>query len=290
VNLHRSIAALLTLLLAAPALPAAEAASLSGTLTLAAGTPAGSVELRLVDVTSGRVTLARTDADGAFRAPVAPGVYSVEAAGYAVRGGTPVLAATLGREASMALVLAPLPPSASELTVEHLAVGCLMAEEHLEIDAAIRPATKVKHARVYFKAARESNFHYVEMAPEIGRFVACLPRPHVDSGPIDYYVEAEADDAGRARTADVSALVIRKAQECPAERRMAVVCPCRVPVAVYDMAGLPAFPSAFGGVAGQLGGAFASQITGTAALVAIGASVVGVGLVLQDKNPASPSR
>jgi hypothetical protein len=63
-----------------------------------------------------------------------------------------------------------------------------------------------------------------------------------------------------------------------------------VPVAVYDVAGQPAFPSAFGGVAGQLGGALVAPITGTASFVAIGISAIGVGLLLQDTTPASPSR
>jgi hypothetical protein len=255
-----------------------------------AGTPAADVELRLVDVASGRVSVAKSDANGAFRVSLAPGVYSLEAGGYAVASGPHLVTATAGSESVAALALTPIAPAAADLSITHLPVGCMVAEEHLEIDATIRPAARVSKARVYFKAAREASFHYVEMAPEIGRFVACLPRPHADSGPIDYYVEAEGADAARTRTSDVSAIVIRKAEECPADRRNAVVCPCRVPVAVYDVAGQPAFPSAFGGVAGQLGGALVAPITGTASFVAIGISAIGVGLLLQDTTPASPSR
>lgn len=277
-------------LVAAPLLPAADASLVTGAIALPAGEPGAGIELRLVDVASGRVVVARSDAHGAFRAPLAAGVYSVEARGYAVTGGPRVITAIPTREAVAAVVLAPLAAQPFELSLTHEPVGCLLAEEHLEIDATIRPAAKVKRARVHFKAAGEQEYHYVEMVPEIGRFVACLPRPHEYTGPIDYYVEAESAEGERARSEDVSAVVIRRADECPKDRRMALICPCRVPVAVYSPTGQPIFPGAFGGIAGQVGGLVGSQIAGTAALVAIGAGAVGVTIVLQEPAPASPSR
>jgi hypothetical protein len=219
---------------------------------------------------------------------LSPGVYGLEAAGFSLERGAPIVTALVGREVVADLLLSPL-AAAAALTIEHRPVGCLVENEHGEIDAVIRPATEVKRARVFFKGARDKSYDYVEMAPEIGRFVACLPRPYLDASPIEYYVEAETADATATRTDGVEAVVVRKSEECPAERRMAVICPCRVPVAVFDMAGQPAYPSAFGGVAGQLGGAFASPIAGTASLVAIGASAIGVTIVAQP-GPASPSR
>jgi hypothetical protein len=288
--LSRILNASLIVLVAAAVLPAADAGLVTGSIALAAGAPGAGIDLRLVDVASGRAITATSDADGRFRAPLPAGVYSVEARGYAVTGGPRVVTSIRGREATAALVLAPLAADASGLSLRHAPVGCLIAEEHLEIDATIRPAAKVKHARVYFKAKGEQDYHYVEMVPEIGRFVACLPRPHAYTGPIDYYVEAASGAGETARSEDVSALVIRRADECPADRRTAVVCPCRVPVAVYSPTGQPVFPGAFGGIAGQVGGTVGSQIAGTAALVAIGAGAIGVTIVLQEPAPASPSR
>lgn len=276
-------------LLAAQAALAAETAVVRGTLSLAGGAPAAGVDLRLVDVGSGRVTATRSDAAGAFRAPVAPGIYGLEAGGFSLAKGTPVLTATAGREAVASLVLAPIGPASSELSIRHDPVGCLLANEHGEIEAVIRPAINVKRARVFFKGARDDSYHYVEMAPEIGRFVACLPRPYPDASPVDYYIEAETAEAASTRSDEMSAVVVRKSEDCPAERRTAAICPCRVPVAVYDLAGQPVFPSAFGGIAGQLGGALVSPIAGTASLVAIGASAIGVTIVAQP-GPASPSR
>lgn len=284
----------LALLLALFALPlstaqAAALAQVQGTLRLSGGTPAAGVEVRLLDLSSGRVTSLRSDDAGLFRSSVAPGVYAVEAGrGYEIARGPRLVSATEGQAVSAALVVAPAAAPATQLTVEHDPKGCLLADQHPEIDAAIRPATAVKYARVYFKAAREGEFHYVEMIPEIGRYIACLPEPHKDAGPIDYYVEAAAADGTIARSPGASSLVIERNGECPADRQMAVICPCRVPVSVFNTAGQPAFPTAFGGVLGQITTGVSTTTTG--ALVTIGASIIGVGIQIGSTGPASPSR
>ena len=288
--IRRSLAPLLALL----ALPfstaqAAALAEVQGSLRLLAGTPAAGVEVRLLDLSSGRVTTTLSNDVGEFRSPVAPGVYGVETGrGYEIARGPRVVAATAGQAVSAALVITQVLAPATQLTLEHDPKGCLVADQHPEIDAAIRPATAVKYARVYFKAAREAEFHYVEMIPEIGRYLACLPEPRKDAGPIDYYVEAAAPDGTTARTPGVNSLVIERNGECPADRHMAVICPCRVPVSVFTAAGQPAFPSAFGGVAGQISTGVSTTTTG--ALVTIGASIIGVGIQIGGTAPASPSR
>jgi hypothetical protein len=82
--------------------------------------------------------------------------------------------------------------------------------------------------------------------------------------------------------------VIDRVGECPQDRKIATVCPCRVPVAVFDMAGQPALSNAFGGILGQIPGTVGA--TTTASLITIGASIIGVGLQLPGSGPASPSR
>lgn len=284
----------LALLLALFALPvstaqAAALAQVQGTLRFSGGTPAAGVEVRLLDLSSGRLTTLRSDDAGLFRSSVAPGVYGVETGrGYEIARGPRVVSATAGQAVSAALEIAPAPAPATALTIEHAPKGCLIADQHPEIDAVIRPATSVKYARVYFKAAGAGEFHYVEMIPEIGRYIACLPEPHQDAGPIDYYVEAAAADGTAARSLGVNSLVIERNGECPADRRMAVICPCRVPVTVFNAAGQPAFPSAFGGVLGQIATGVSTTTTG--ALVTIGASIIGVGIQIGGTGPASPSR
>jgi hypothetical protein len=275
--------------LAAANVSATDLAHVEGTLSLPGPTSAKGVEVRLLDLATGRITSVRADDSGSFRAPLPAGVYGVEAeSGYTITRGPRMLSAVAGQVVSARLQLTAALPSGAELDLQHEPKGCLAADEHPEIDAALRPATRVKQARVYFKAARERDYHYVEMIPEIGRYVACLPQPHKNAGPIDYYVEAVARDGSTARSANVSSLVIDRTNECPSDRRIATICPCRVPVAVFDLAGQPALSNAFGGILGQVPGSIGT--TTTASLVTIGASIIGVGLQLPSSGPASPSR
>lgn len=289
--IRRSLATFLALLLS-PVSPASavDLARVEGTVSLAGKPAPTGTEVRLLDLTSGRVTATRSEPDGVFRMPIPPGVYAVEAGrGYEISRGPRIVSAAAGQVVAASLFLAALPDTASgALELQHSPKGCLTADEHPEIDAALRPATKVKQARVYFKGAREKEYHYVEMIPEIGRYVACLPEPHKDAGPVDYYVEATGTDGGTTRSQEVSSLVVDRNDTCPVDRRIASVCPCRVPVAVFNMAGQPAFPSAFGGVAGQVGGSIGA--TTTASLITIGAAIIGVGIQLPGPGPASPSR
>jgi hypothetical protein len=288
---RRSVVALLAFLLPPVAASSAvDLARVEGTVSVPGRATAAGVEVRFLDLASGRVTAVRSDDNGAFRAPVPAGVYAIEAGrGYEISRGPRMVSAAAGQVVAASLQLAPLPAGATTgLDLQHAPKGCMAADEHPEIDATLRPATKVRQARVYFKGAREREYHYVEMIPEIGRYVACLPEPKKDAGPVDYYVEATATDGSQARSADVSSLVVGHDDTCPADRRIASVCPCRVPVAVFDVAGQPAFPSAFGGVAGQVGGSVGA--TTTASLITIGAAIIGVGIQLPGPGPASPSR
>jgi hypothetical protein len=124
------------------------------------------------------------------------------------------------------------------------------------------------------------------MIPEVGRFVACLPQPRADAGPVTYYVSAAARDV-ESRTADIAAEVVRDASSCPSGRRMAVVCPCSTPVAAFLPGGVASVPAGFSGVAGAFAGVSAAN---AAAAVAVAISAVGIGLMMNDTAPASPSR
>ena len=266
---------------------ATDLAHVEGTVSMQ-GQGQGGVEVRLLDLSSGRVTTVRSDAAGAFKAPVPAGVYALEPGhGYEIASGPRMVSAAPGQIVAAALqVTTSAPTTGSSLDLTHDPKGCLRADEHPEIDASLRPAARVKQARVYFKAARERAFHYVEMNPEIGRYVACLPEPKKGTGPVDYYVEAVATDGSTARSEEVSSLVIERDKDCLTPRKIATVCPSRVPVEVFTPAGAPAFPAAFGGIVGATG----IGATTTASLITIGASIIGVGLQLPGHGPASPSR
>jgi hypothetical protein len=246
------------------------------------------LEVRLVQLETGKVTAVRPDRAGRFEVTVEPGLYGfdVRKGGYEIVGGPHVVAALPGVTLTAALALATVQaaaPASAGPRIVHDAVGCMTAAENPEIEAVIEPAASVTKPRVYFHAKGDTEFHYVEMLPEVGRFVACLPAPREGSGPVTYYVSAAADGV-ESRIADIEAEVIGRSSTCPAGRRMAVVCPCTAPVAAY-LNGIASTPLGFEA------GAQAAGIASTAIKIGAAIGVVGIGLVLGDNGaPASPSR
>lgn len=286
---HRVVSLVLAALLAAPpALRAEASAMIRGSLELR-GVPLAGVELSLVNLDSGRLTSVLTGPQGAFEARVPPGLYSLAPRGYQVARGPRVVAAVVGAVALAALTVegASAPWPASSLRLDHSPVGCLLEDDFNEIAARIEPPAKVAGARVHFRSSLETEFHYVEMLPDVGRFVACLPRPEREAAPVIYHVEAWTADGGRVRTPEVSSLVVREAADCPGDRRMAALCPCAVPVAVYAAGGVPGVPLGFSGVMGGTAGAITA---GTTAAMVVGATTVGLLILMGENPPASPSR
>jgi Carboxypeptidase regulatory-like domain len=280
-------------LLAAPPLATASVLSaISGTVRLEVGSVPGSgLELSLIDLDTGSATRVRTTAAGVFQASVAPGLYAIDVrkSGYQIARGPHVLAAIAGQTVTASLALAvvappPVPAAGAGPRIVHEAVGCMAADENPEIEAVIEPAPSITTPRVYFHAARDDQFHYVDMIPEVGRFVACLPSPRPGSGPVTYYVAATADGV-ESRIADIEADVIDRASSCPAGRRMAAVCPCAAAVAAYLPNGVLSTPAGF--AAGSAGAGIAS----TAVKIGAAVGIIGIGLLLGDNGaPASPSR
>jgi hypothetical protein len=288
-RVRRVVAAILIgLIPASPLLSAPPLSAVSGALRLENGSPLpAGLEVRLVQLETGRVTAVKADPTGRFEATVEPGLYGFDLGkgGYEIVGGPHVVAALPGATLTAALALTTVQaaaPAPAGPRIVHDAVDCMAAQENPEIEAVIEPGASVTKPRVYFHPARDAEFHYVEMMPEVGRFVACLPAPREGSGPITYYVSAAADGV-ESRTADIEAEVIGRSSACPAGRRMAVVCPCAGLVAAYLPNGALVAPLE--------AGAQAAGIASTAIKIGAAIGVVGIGLLLGDNGaPASPSR
>ena len=290
---RRWVAGCLITLTATSSLPGATPLStLRGSLRLEdTGGPAGDVEVRLIQLDTGRTVVARASSAGDFELRLEPGLYAVDVGrnGYEIASGPRIVAATEGRALSAALSLVAVqsePVRAVGPRIVHDALGCMAADQNPEIEAIIEPASSITQPRVYFRSAREQRFHYVEMIPEVGRFVACLPQPRADAGPVTYYVSALAQGV-ESRTDDIAVEVVGAGKSCPAGRRMAVVCPCSTPVAAFLPGGVASVPAGFSGV---VAGFAAAATTNTAAAMAIAISAVGIGLMMGDTAPASPSR
>jgi hypothetical protein len=181
--------------------------------------------------------------------------------------------------------------------------ACILAGQHPQFQGSVIPMSGVRRARLFFRSALSPDFYYVESVLEGGRYVARLPRPTLEAGPISFYLEA-AGDGGQGRSVDGDAIVVRKIEECPGDRRAAPVAPGG-PVSVFDIAGNPAFPVGFEGITGAAAagvapvgvggaaGAGAGFFGTTAGLITLGAVAVGIGtliIVTQDDEVTSPAR
>src|SRR5437773_7956167 len=196
------------------------------------------------------------------------------------------------------------PPSAGGLQVDIDPIrACILAGQYPQFQGGIVPMDGVTRSRLFFHSALAPDFYYVEAVLEGGRYVARLPRPRPEAGPITVYLEATKSDFSQARSGEGTAIVVRKIEECPADRKPAPVAPGG-PVSVFDVAGNPAFPAGFEGVTGvaaagggagvgSAAGAGGGFLTSTAGLITLGAVAVGITtivIVTNGNEPNSPSR
>jgi hypothetical protein len=182
--------------------------------------------------------------------------------------------------------------------------ACILAGQYPQFQGAILPLDGVTRSRLFFHSALAPDFYYVEAVLDGGRYVARLPRPRLEASPLSFYLEATKSDFSQARSGEGTAIVVRKIEECPGDRKPAPVAPGGQ-VSVFDVAGNPAFPAGFEGITGVAGaaaggagvggaaGAGAGFLTSTAGLVTLGAVAVGITtivIVTNGNEPASPSR
>jgi len=200
---------------------------------------------------------------------------------------------------------APQAPPVPALLVDvDPASGCVLAYEYPQLQGSIVPLTGVTRSRLFFHSALGPDFYYVEAVLEGGRYVARLPRPRPEAGPIVYYLEATRSDFSQGRSGEGNAIVVRKIEDCPASRKAAPVAPGG-PVSVFDVAGNPSFPAGFDGIAGAAaagaggaagvgvaagaGGGFLTSNVGIMTLAAVAVGITTV-VILTNNGPQSPSR
>jgi hypothetical protein len=165
------------------------------------------------------------------------------------------------------------------------------------IDAGIAPDDRVREGRVYFKSALGSEFFYVEMTPEAGRFVGVLPKPRLEAQTVTYYVQGISVGDEKSQTAEASAVVVEKAEDC-GDRPVAALGPSDA-VRVVSTTGGTGLPPGFAGVSSVVAGAPGIAVAGAAAgggigstgLIVAGAVAAGVAVaIILSRNPESPSR
>lgn len=294
---RRALAALLAVLLAGPPVGLQAAPSqgrVQGTVTLE-GRPLSGVEVALVDLASGSVYRTRSAPSGAFELRVAPGQYSIATesrVGLAVGRAPALLPVRGGQVASAAIELLAVPDLPQEtgllqagefpldanapVSITHEAVGCLIAGEFPLIEARIEPATSVARARLFFKGAQSTEYFFVEFGALEGGFVAKMPKPTLAASPVSYYIQAVSTDGAEVQSPEVQADVVERADQCPADRKVAAIGP---------PGEVTVFSAATGSAIKPLGFAAGGALT-IGAIALIIAGLVGVAAAITVLNPS----
>jgi hypothetical protein len=63
------------------------------------------------------------------------------------------------------------------------------------------------------------------MTPAEAGFVGKLPRPKIEASPITYYVQATTTEFGENKTAEIEAIVVAEAKDCPSDKKVAAIGP-----------------------------------------------------------------
>lgn len=212
--------------LAAPA----AVGTLSGQVTVE-GQPLSGMGLAVVDLQTGAIHRTKSDAKGNYRLELAAGEYvltSLSVAGLAVGKAPSRVVVSAGRVAVASLDLLRLPvlytvqdPPAPAVAgpetfgnITHEKVSCLVAGQFPLIEAVIEPAASVARARVYFKSALGTDYYFVEMTLQDGKFVGKLPKPKLEASPITYYIQATTTEFGESQTPEIETTVVADESEC----------------------------------------------------------------------------
>jgi polysaccharide export outer membrane protein len=114
--------------------------------------------------------------------------------------------------ASLLLLLATTPT--------HVPIDCFVKNRFPLVYATIEPVADVGTARTHFKREKDDRYFAVEMLLVRGRFEGRLPKP-TDEGEIVYFLEVIENDGTVRRTPRMSAIVVKREEDCADEGRIA---------------------------------------------------------------------
>jgi hypothetical protein len=173
-----------------------------------------------------------------------------------------VLVAVLGVS-----LLAPSWAGAEAVTIDHSAVGCIVAGQFPKLSACFNPVGDVARARIYFKAEGGANWYFVDMKSRMPCYEGILPKPRKELKKLNYYVEAMSRASDPSRTADYSPDVVLEASACRKDTPAAPFL-SNASVTVGSVSGAP--------LAGFAGAAGISPVLVGAGIVGAGAATAGV--------------
>jgi hypothetical protein len=157
--------------------------------------------------------------------------------------------------------------AAQSLTIEHSAVGCVLAGKFPRLDARFVPGEAVGRARVFFQTTDAKRWYSVAMKPGSGTFSGVLPKPKKSLEAFRYYIEVTDKSLSTSRTAEYTTSVVAGPGGCKGKMMGGGLASAAVTIEVP--AGAPAVPAGF-----SSSGLTAASVAG-AATVATGAAVAG---------------
>jgi hypothetical protein len=173
--------------------------------------------------------------------------------------------------------LAAAAPLEAALTIEHQAVGCVLADSHPRLQARFDPVAQVGRARVFFRASGTPHWYSVEMAAQAGLWTGVLPKPKRSTSGIEYYLEVTDRAFAPSRTAQQAAVVVAGPLACKDAPLAAVSASERVVVSAA--AGAPPVPAGFldAGLLAAGGGLSTTALVGIIGGGAVVGGAVAVG-------------
>jgi hypothetical protein len=172
------------------------------------------------------------------------------------------------RSLLLGLTLWPSLARAAGPTIEPRPVGCVEAGRFPRLAARIAPAAEIATVRLFFRAQGTPHWYSVAMTPEGDLFTGILPQPKRGLKGIDYFIDATDRTDQRARTAELTAIVVERPAQCPAG----------APVAAAMRRGPPVKPLAAGvGAPGALPGFGGDGLLGRKTLLIGGAALSAAG-------------
>jgi hypothetical protein len=180
----------------------------------------------------------------------------------------------------------PTMASGQGVSIDHQAVGCVLAEKFPRFDARLEPAEAVARARVNFRPEGTAHWYAVEMKPEAGVFHGILPKPLKTLHRFSYYIDVTDKAFHANRTAEFVLDVASGPAACGREKVMAAGL-SKANVLLHGpegVVGAPAVPAGFAadgvvtaGTAGTAAGTSAGTAGGLGAKAAIIGGVIAAG-------------
>ena len=169
------------------------------------------------------------------------------------------------------LVLGASSLAAQSLTIDHSAVGCVVAERFPRLEARFDPRDALAKAQVLFQPENGRHWYAVAMTGEGPAFCGVLPKPKKSLKAFRYYIEATDKTLGTSRTAEYTASVVAGAAGCQDKMMAGALGSASVTLEVP--AGAPSVPVGFSSTGVTAVGAAATAATVGAA--AAGAAAAG---------------